>query len=468
MNKIRYAFLCILALFFLTVGCSGGGDDNDIPVLDPPSLLSSDPADGATNISAGDMTIVLTFDQNVTSPSAGHSSVTLGDAVINSVSASLTKVTIMVSGLAQGMTYELVVPAGVVQGPTKVEAPGVSIHFSTVAPVSHEITTTLCADDPSQEAQRVYDFLVENYGEKIISGVMANVNWNINEAEWVNLQTGKYPAIATFDYIHVIESPANWIDYSNTTVVEDWWSNNGLVAAGWHWRVPTSEGATTYTYTPSETTFLASNATVEGTWENTAVKADLAKVVGYLKLLQAKNIPVIWRPLHEAAGNIYEYTGGAAWFWWGADGAEAYTDLWKYMFDYFASKGLNNLIWVWTTQTNDDAFYPGDAYVDIIGRDVYNNTDASDITIEFSSIQESHPNKMVSLSECGGDATISAQWTAGATWSYFMPWYDYERTNNADEADFASTDHEYANADWWIDAVSNSAVITRDEMPDLK
>ena len=41
--------------------------------------------------------------------------------------------------------------------------------------------------------------------------------------------------------------------------------------------------------------------------ENAIIKADLDKVANYLLLLQQANIPVIWRPLHEAAGT---------WFWW--------------------------------------------------------------------------------------------------------------------------------------------------------
>ncbi|MFR5757995.1 MAG: glycosyl hydrolase [Bacteroides cellulosilyticus] len=59
-------------------------------------------------------------------------------------------------------------------------------------------------------------------------------------------------------------------------------------------------------------------------------------------------------------------------FWWGSDGADTYKKLWRYMFNFFKEKGINNLIWVWTTQTKDVDFYPGDEYVDIIGRDIYN------------------------------------------------------------------------------------------------
>lgn len=43
--------------------------------------------------------------------------------------------------------------------------------------------------------------------------------------------TGKYPAIAFFDYISLEYSPCSWIDYSKTKIVEDWWNKNGLVGA---------------------------------------------------------------------------------------------------------------------------------------------------------------------------------------------------------------------------------------------
>ena len=467
MNKFIFISLQIITFILITFSCA---DDKENQVkLDAPVLVSSTPEDGATDIDTGNITIVLTYDQNVTCPSSGHSLVTLGDATISSISANLKVVTIEAGGLAQGTTYELVVPADVVLGPTKVGAPEVSISFSTLTttPVEMNIDTLLCSQNPSQQAQNLYDFLLENYGKNIISGAMANVSWNINEAEWVKYHTGKYPAIATFDYIHLPFSPANWIDYSNISVLQDWWDNNGIVSSGWHWIVPIAKDSTTYTYKPDETTFDASNATIAGTWENDIVNADLEKIAGYLKLSQQQGIPLIWRPLHEAAGNIYEYTNGQAWFWWGAGGAEAYKKLWIYMFDYFSEQGLNNLIWVWTTQTNDNDFYPGDDYVDIIGRDIYSK-DASYIAEQFNAIQQTYPTKMVTLSECGNDATISAQWKSNARWSYFMPWYDYERTKNTSSTDFTRTDHMYANADWWKDAVSQSYVITRDKMPSLK
>jgi len=454
--------ICILFWAFpLFMYCSNDSEEKKFP----PVVESTSPVDGAEDVDVS-AEVSVTFDEVV--ELAEDHGISVNSKLVEA-DASFKKVLIDVA-LEYGTQYEVTVPGGAVVNTSGIPSEqDITFSFTTQAPV--EITSELVVSNPSPEAQNVYNFLKENYGSKIISGTIANVSWNINEAEWVYSHTGKYPAMNTFDYIHLNWAPDNWIDYSDTQVVEDWWANNGLVGACWHWNVPASEGVTDneqFTSTASETTFSAANATVDGTWENDIVKADLEEIAGYLNLLKNKNIPVIWRPLHEAAGNIYEYDGGKAWFWWGADGAQAFKNLWVYMFEYFEQQGLNNLIWVWTTQTKDDEFYPGDEYVDIIGRDIYNNNDAADIASQFEAIQDAYPTKMVTLSEMGSVAKISDQWNSGALWSWFMPWYDYERTNNPDDADFIETDHTHAAISWWEDAVSHEAVITRDEMPDLK
>ena len=101
----------------------------------------------------------------------------------------------------------------------------------------NDITADLCTDNASPEAEKVYTYLRNCWGKKMLSGTMANVDWNINEAVWVKRHAGKYPAIACFDYMNLPSSPANWIDYGNTKVVEDWWNAGGIVAACWHWNV---------------------------------------------------------------------------------------------------------------------------------------------------------------------------------------------------------------------------------------
>jgi mannan endo-1,4-beta-mannosidase len=192
--------------------------------------------------------------------------------------------------------------------------------------------------------------------------------------------------------------------------------------------------------------FNADRATVKDTWENYYFQKDLAQVAEYLKLLQAEGIPVLWRPFHEASGG---------WFWWGKN-AESEKALWIAMFDYFKEQGLDNLIWVWVSEGDDDKWYPGDEYVDIIGRDMYTKTTSACFDA-FNDSQYTYANKMVTLSECGTVDDIPTQYAAYAEWSWFMPWYGE-----------AKKDTPHANRNWWRTTMAGSNVITREDLPSWK
>lgn len=465
-------FFCL----FLLLSSCGSKEWPVTPVLDAPRLVESNPANGAKEIPADDMTVVLTFDQKVVLSSDASSKVTMGNAVVSEISAHLTKVMIRVSGLKKGMDYELVVPQGVVKGLTEVEIPRLTLSFSTVeAGIVHPGSGTLCTPNASLQAQKVYDYLHRIYGKKTLSGAMANVNWNINESSWIYKHTGKWPAINGFDFLHFFTSfSGSWIDYENTAVVEKWWNDGGLVAAMWHWNVLANDGVA-YTCTPGNdaddkhTDFDVSKISDTQSDEYKQIIKDLDKVAGYLKLLRDKNIPVLWRPLHEAAGNYYHTEwNGTAWFWWGYHGPEPFKKLWRLMYDRFVNvHGLNNLIWIWTYEDHNE-WYPGDDYVDMVGSDIYTQTAVDYFSERYAAMNAAYSTKLATLAECGGVSKISAQWTDGAKWSYFMPWYDYNRTKDMTATAFESLVHEYANIEWWKDAFSQEVVLTRDELPSLK
>lgn len=316
----------------------------------------------------------------------------------------------------------------------------------------------------SPEAENLLQYLKEIEGEKTLSGTTANVNWNINEAKWVNKHTGKWPALNFFDFIHLPFSPSNWIDYSNITEVYNWHKNGGIVGCMWHWNMPTNDGQD-WTCTPGtgnkETGFDVRKIFEPESAEYKQMMNDIDKVASTLKKLKQRKIPVLWRPLHEAGGQ---------WFWWGLD-AGACNELWRVMYKRFHEAGLNNLIWVWTSAaawnrpySEGYKWYPGDEYVDIVGIDIYNNSSASNIySTCYKMLRKKSPDKLIALTECGSLAPISQQWKAGARWLYFAPWYDYERTNNTSSEAFKSTEHQHCNVEWWNDAFSNDYVLTRDE-----
>ena len=323
--------------------------------------------------------------------------------------------------------------------------------------------SVLVTPNPSKEAVNLMNYLKSIYGKKTLSGTMANVSWNIEEADWVYEQTGKYPALNCFDFIHHIHSPSSWINYENTEVVENWWNNNGLVSAMWHWCVPkdmSESNPTEFAFYTESTSFDISKINDPNSPEYKLMIKDIDIISGYLKLLQEKNIPVIWRPLHEAAGNTNAFAGGTGWFWWGAKGPGPCKTLWRVMFDRMINHHkLNNLIWVWTTQGNDADWYPGDEYVDIVGRDLYPGENVHDSQLaEFIKAKAStSENKMIALSECGAIPDPDLMFQKGDKWLWFMPWYgDFTR------------DEIHNGSEYWKTVMNSSYVITRDQVPNLK
>lgn len=344
----------------------------------------------------------------------------------------------------------------------------------TVAEQPEKVQTyQLVNPNATAETKKVFNVLAELYGNKIISGVTAHIDWNNKETENVYKWTGRYPAFNQYDFMNIHASkdvnPKGWLDYSDDTCVREWWNAGGLVGAMWHWQVPANNGTdkTSSPGTkPTETSFDPSKVFQSGTEENKIAMPQLEQVCGYLKKLQKAGIPVIWRPFHEAAGNTYEFEGGGAWFWWGAKGPEVYKQLWRDFYDYMVNKqGLNNLIWVWTSQTKDNVWYPGDDVVDIVGRDSYTALQYP-LSKEFKQLSADYPTKMITLSECGnGDevkmSQLSRIWEQGSRWSWFMTWYDYDyNEGNSDE-------HKFANEEWWKNAFDQPYVVTREQMKEL-
>lgn len=495
MKLINKILLMALPLALFGCGDDGGDDEPSVATI---TLTSSDPAKGATDVDKGIKTIALTFSGEVdfvSGKAADFDGTSVGIADF-SKRANVMTFTIPKT-LDAGTTYTLSIPQGFFAAHgTSTEVPAVTVSFSTKAKKAVAVAESPVTPGASAEAVALYDYLVSVYGQKTLSSTIANVNWNLDEAEMVYKATGKYPAIATVDYLHFYtlyddknRNPykGGWkVNYDDITELKAWSDAGGIVSACWHWNVPNKEAekytTSSYTCTPGDgskdsdgnmtTVFSPKNIFTEGTWEQKIADEDLALIASLLKKFQEAGIAVIWRPLHEASGNAN--SGGTAWFWWGIDGADTYVKLWRKMFDYFKEQGLNNLIWVWTTQTGfgyetskgvlgDSDWYPGDEYVDIIGRDEYTKTTAQSHE-EFDAITEAFPGKMVTLAECGSVSKISEQWEAGARWSWFMPWYDYDADNKAKSLD----NHTYANTEWWKDAMSCENVITRDQLPKLK
>ncbi len=336
-------------------------------------------------------------------------------------------------------------------------------------------TKQLSNPNASDSAKRLYSYLLDQYGNHIIAGQQEycgdhNYNsWNSpdvfikdNEAEFEYIldKTGKQPAIRGIDFL-AYNTSMDWRDHAPERAIE--WVNkyHGIATVTWHWNVPSDEegnGVAFYVKSASATytTFSISKALEEGTWENKKLLADIDLLAGEMKKLKDADVPILWRPLHEAEGG---------WFWWGAEGPEPCKKLYRLLYDKFTNEyGLDNLIWVWTGSTSPAAseWYPGDDVVDIVGYDKYNAVDgkpnlSSIASTFYSLVQGTDGEKMVAMSENDSIPSLDSLVDDKAGWLYFCPWYMNYLTS------------EDINPVSNLKGIYNSEYcITLDELPDLK
>ena len=226
------------------------------------------------------------------------------------------------------------------------------------------------------------------------------------------------------------------------------------------------------TYTAKDTDFSPSKAATAGTKENEYYLSTLKTLAKEFNKLEAEGIPVIWRPLHEAEGGGGE---NGSWFWWGREGSAAYKKLWIYTYETLTNElNCHNLIWEWNSYnfaTSKD-WYPGDAYVDIIGYDKYSCTDwstgsaryyhnDSPFSSTFYGIMEKYDSaKMISLAENDCFSTPDKMQEEKAGWLYFCTWYD----GGSDDNNFLSNPTFNTKEDT-IAMYQSDYCITLDELP---
>ena len=490
----RYLSGILSFAIILLAGCQEPVD----PVTqeaEAPQLVSADPADGTAGIEGTQLKITFTFDQNVKCPSSAASDITVdNNAVIDKVNAYNKVLTIELSSLERGNTYRLVIPEGTVSGFRENQKPSAEIAYSFTmkeAPVDYELdpVKTLVNPNATQEAKNVYEFLLEQSGKQTLTGVQSSHSHKNDFVDAVAQHTGRHPALAGYDFLFLQFSPTpdnwSWVqNYNDISAPKEQWAANGLVNYMWHWNVPNSKadwdnGVNNYNFDgyafyTDKTSFDINEALKEGTWQNDFIMKDIEEVAGYLKLLQDENIPVIWRPLHEAAGNYDLYGPNGAWFWWGKGGAEPCKALWRLLYDQLVNvHGLNNLIWVWTVDVTPGAedqyldWYPGDEYVDILGVDIYEtNTDAK--TRQYQAmVNLTKGKKLVTVSECGNIPDPAKCMDAGNKWSWFMVWCNSDSNGNIVLTP-SDGNFNLNTGDYWKQVMDSPYTLSREEMPSLK
>lgn len=328
-----------------------------------------------------------------------------------------------------------------------------------IDPAMYEITTPLVNPNASPNAVLVFDYLKEIYGKQILSGQNCDGGFAGKEFQVIRKTTGKLPAVLGLDMMNY--SPTNVKNGTTGNSVElakAFWEKGGIVTMCWHWTVPEKYlTGTWYSSFYKEHTNIKLDKIMNGEDPEgyDLLMADIDAIAEALKPLAEADVPVLWRPLHEASGG---------WFWWGTSGGEACKKLWIAMYDKMVNEhGLNNLIWFWNGQ--DAEWYPGDEYVDIIGEDLYPGekvyTSQAAKYFEAAAYPEEQ-TKMVYMSENGCIFDPDLAIRDGAMWGMWCTWGgEFVAKDTA----IYTLSEQYTEEEMLIKAYSHDAVITLDELP---
>lgn len=322
----------------------------------------------------------------------------------------------------------------------------------------------------TESAKKLYNFLVNNFGKKTISGVMtgnmdAYTMGDVTQHEDVKAvftAGGKYPALVGTDLMNAtgMHKDDSWYkQYTEKAVdvAKSTWAKGGIPAFTWHWRPGEEEEFYVKGANEKYTEFDFTEAFVKGTtsWDtlSTAYKAlvgDIDHVAGIFLELQQEGVAAIFRPLHESGGN---------WFWWSTHTGKQFAALYQLVYERMVFKnGVNNLIWDFNPKDAATmSWTPGETYYDILSVDIYNNANdhQSNSAAFIDLTNKGGTNKIISLSENGPIPDVDKMYDDGATWSWWMPWYESWSGGYVSQT----------AASVWQKNLADERIITLDKMP---
>ena len=311
----------------------------------------------------------------------------------------------------------------------------------------------------------LWNYLKSIYGQKMLTGCWTESQFGGNDN--VEKCSGETPAIWGQDMNSWYKSRTdqNWINTWNSNIqgFKTAHKRGQILQVNWHWQMPSSKVNGAYTrdawgknaagVSQMMTAQQWSDMVTPGTALYDAMIEDIDyHVVNFLKKIVDEKgipIPILFRPLHEIDGG---------WFWWTCTSDPTKTaKLFKILQDRIMNfHGCHNLIWIYNPgvvcnggswppyQTSENArrkaFYPGDAFCDITGIDLYDfdpvkrgtySSTGKTYRDAWNTMKAIAPSKMIALCEgeglpnpekCFTDATY-------APWLYCLPWYSINYTD---------------------------------------
>lgn len=330
---------------------------------------------------------------------------------------------------------------------------------------TYKVEPTLVNPNADENTKRLYKFLCDIYGKYSLAGQYADEGRASSEYEKITAKTGKTFAVLGLDMgNYSLGSKAHGAESKTVEYAYDWYKNaGGIVQLCWHWTTPEDYAVNAgdqpwYSSFYKEGSKLDIDKIMNG--EDDAayqlLMDDIDNMANELARLRDAGVPVLWRPLHEAAGG---------WFWWGNCEPESYKKLWNVMYDKMTNEhNLTNLIWVWNGQ--DPAWYPGDETVDINGWDIYagNHVDSSQ-SGRFDDMATNYgtKTKLIALTENGCVMDPDKVFNDNARWLFWGTWSDPFTMKLG-----VVINDEYTTVELLTKAYNHERVLTLDELPDLQ
>ena len=330
---------------------------------------------------------------------------------------------------------------------------------------TYKVEPTLVNPNADENTKRLYKFLCDIYGKYSLAGQYADEGRASSEYEKITAKTGKTFAVLGLDMgNYSLGSKAHGAESNTVEYAYDWYKNaGGIVQLCWHWTTPEDYAVNAgdqpwYSSFYKEGSKLDLDKIMNG--EDDAayqlLMDDIDNMANELVRLRDAGVPVLWRPLHEAAGG---------WFWWGNCEPESHKKLWNVMYDKMTNEhNLTNLIWVWNGQ--DPAWYPGDETVDINGWDIYagNHVDSSQ-SGRFDDMATNYGNKtkLIALTENGCVMDPDKVFNDNARWLFWGTWSDPFTMKLG-----VVINDEYTTVELLTKAYNHERVLTLDELPDLQ
>ena len=275
----------------------------------------------------------------------------------------------------------------------------------------------------TEAAKKLLNDLSELAGKAIITGQHTQTI-PMEEIDYIKQLTGKEPTLRGFELLSYSPN-INYEDadeacltevYENRGTVDtaiEWAKHSdGIVTLSFHWFSPI--GGRDKSFYAKNTTFDAEKILLPDTPEREAFYHDMDVIAKELKKFQDADIPVLWRPFHEADGD---------WFWWGAKGPVVASKLYRMMYAYYTHElHLDNLLWVWNCPVKEA--YPGDDVVDVVSVDIYlERYEETNYQKQYEQlIKATSSNKVAALAEVGYMPDISLLEQSHTPWVYYMTW----------------------------------------------